>query len=121
MCTQVAKGPGDDDRDDVFVHRPIADADGNVHVGLVNDGLGLGLYWKFPDRGDPAGEPVATFPSRHVRDGRGAGQCEHVGGGRGIAGEGFLNYIQPGEVRTFHMEIGVLDGAEEIGEFGESF
>ena len=35
--------------------------------------------------------------------------------------EGYLTYIQPGEVREFHLEIGVLDGADEIGEFEGQF
>ena len=34
---------------------------------------------------------------------------------------GTLQYIQPGEVREFHLEIGVLDGVEEIGAFESGF
>jgi len=30
---------------------------------------------------------------------------------------GTLQFIQPGEAREFHVEIGVLKGEEEIGEF----
>ena len=47
---------------------------------------GSGAVLEVPDRRDAAGEPLAAFPSRHVRDGGGAGQREHVGGGRGTAG-----------------------------------
>jgi len=28
-----------------------------------------------------------------------------------------LQYIEPGEVREFNMEIGVLDGADEMRDF----
>ena len=77
----VAKPPQEEARDDVFVHRPVADADGKVQVGLVNDALGAGAVLEVPDRRDAAGEPVAAFSSRHVRDGCGAGQREHVGAG----------------------------------------
>jgi len=117
---QVAKPPQEEAHDDVFVHRPIADADGNVHVGLVNDGLGLGLYWKFP---------IAEIPL--------VNQWQHFHRGTYVTGvepgnvsmlgrvwnrrEGHLKHIQPGEVREFHLEIGVLDGAEEIGEFERRF
>ena len=30
---------------------------------------------------------------------------------------GYLNYIQPGEIRDFHLEIGILEGKEEINAF----
>ncbi len=31
--------------------------------------------------------------------------------------QGYLTHIQPGEVRDFHLEIGVLDGEAEIAAF----
>ena len=30
---------------------------------------------------------------------------------------GYLQHIEPDEVRDFHLEIGVLEGAEEIAAF----
>ena len=30
---------------------------------------------------------------------------------------GYLEQIEPGQVRTFNMEIGILDGADEIRAF----
>ncbi len=99
--------------DAVFVHRPLADADGNAQIGLINDALGLGLYWKFP---------VAEMPL--------VNQWQHFHRGTYVTGiepgnvsmlgrvwnrkHGYLQHIQPGEVRDFHLEIGVLDGAAEI-------
>ena len=77
----VAKPPQEEARDDVFVHRPIADADGIVHVGLVNDQLGLGLYWKFPIAEIPLVSQWQHFPSRLIRHRCGAGQRQHVGAG----------------------------------------
>ena len=47
---EVAQPPQQEAHDDVYVHRPIADADGNAHVGLINDGLKLGLYLEVPNR-----------------------------------------------------------------------
>ncbi len=44
----VANAPQAEAQSNVFVHRPLADAEGNVHVGLINDALQLGLYRKFP-------------------------------------------------------------------------
>ena len=31
--------------------------------------------------------------------------------------QGLLQHIEPGEIREFNLEIGVLDGAKEIGAF----
>ena len=107
----VAKPPQEEARDDVFVHRPVADADGNVQVGLVNDALGLGLYWKFPDQRDPAGEPLAAFPSRHVRDGCGAGQREHVGAG--LEPQGGLSQLY-----SAGRGAGVSSGGRRVGRGG---
>ena len=33
---------------------------------------------------------------------------------------GYLQYIQPDEVRDFHLEIGVLEGEDEITAFEDS-
>jgi hypothetical protein len=33
---------------------------------------------------------------------------------------GYLQHIEPGEVREFHLEIGVLQGASEITAFEET-
>ena len=112
----VASPPQEEARDDVFVHRPIADADGNVNVGLVNDQLGLGLYWKFPIAEMPLVNHWQHFHRGTYVTGVEPGNVSMLG--RAWNREaGYLKTIQPGEVRTFHLEIGVLDGADEISAF----
>ena len=112
----VAKPPQEEAHDDVFVHRPVADADGNVHVGLVNDRLALGLYWKFPIAEIPLVNHWQHFHRGTYVTGVEPGNVSMLGRAWNRR-EGYLNYIQPGEVREFHLEIGVLDGADEIGAF----
>ena len=88
---QVAKPPQEEAHDDVFVHRPVADADGNVHVGLVNDGLGLGLYWKFPIAEIPLVNQWQHFHRGTYVTGCGAGECEYVG--TGLESQGGLSQL----------------------------
>jgi len=112
----VAQPPQPEAYDNVFVHWPIADADGNVHVGLINDALSLGLYWKFPITEIPLVNHWQHFHRGTYVTGIEPGNVSMLGRAWNRK-HGYLPYIQPGEVRTFHMEIGVLDGAEEIAAF----
>jgi hypothetical protein len=112
----VAQAPQDKAHDEVYVHRPVADAEGNVHVGLINDALRLGLYWKFPIAELPLVNQWQHFHKGTYVTGVEPGNASMLGRAWNRK-HGYLQYIQPGEVRRFHVEIGVLDGAEEIAEF----
>ena len=115
----VAQGPQPKFTDNVFVHRPIADAAGNVRVGLINDRLGFGLYWKFPIKEIPIVNQWQHFIRGTYVTGVEPGNVSMLGRAWNRK-HGYLQHIQPGEVRDFHLEIGVLDGAEEIAEFEKS-
>jgi len=112
----VAQGPQPTFDDNVFVHRPIADAEGNVRVGLINDKLGLGLYWKFPISEIPLVNQWQHFIRGTYVTGVEPGNVSMLGRAWNRK-HGYLQHIQPEEVREFHLEIGVMDGAEEIAAF----
>ncbi|MBI3960462.1 MAG: aldose 1-epimerase family protein [Chloroflexi bacterium] len=114
----VARPPRAAAADAVFVHRLLADSDGNAHVGLVNDGLGLGLYWKFAVAEMPLLNQWQHFHRGTYVTGIEPGNASMLGRAWNRR-HGYLQHIQPGEVREFHLEIGVLDGAEEIAAFAE--
>jgi hypothetical protein len=109
----VARAPQDEAHDDVYVHRPRADAEGNVHVGLLNDRLQLGLYWRFPLREIPLVNQWQHFHRGTYVTGIEPGNASMLGRAWNRK-HGTLQSIQPGEVREFHLEIGVLDGEAEI-------
>ncbi|MCZ6631945.1 MAG: aldose 1-epimerase family protein [bacterium] len=113
---EVAKGPQRNAHDDVYVHRPRADAQGNVHVGLINDRLQLGLYWKFPIREIPLVNHWQHFHRGTYVTGIEPGNASMLGRAWNRK-HNTLQYIEPGEVREFHLEIGVLDGEREIRRF----
>ena len=112
----VASAPQPKAQSAVYVHRPVADADGNVHVGLINDALHLGLYWKFPIQEMPLVSQWQHFHQGTYITGVEPGNVSMLGRAWNRK-QGYLTHIQPGEVRDFHLEIGVLDGADEIAEF----
>jgi hypothetical protein len=112
----VARGPQPRAHDDVYVHFPLADQQGNVHVALINDRLELGLYWKFPRREIPILNQWQHFHRGTYVTGIEPGNASMLGRAWNRK-HGVLQHIEPGEVREFHLEIGVLDGEEEISRF----
>ena len=102
--------------DDVYIHRPRADRQGNVHVGMINDRLELGLYWKFPRREIPIVNQWQHFHKGTYVTGIEPGNCSVLGRAWNRKRR-MLEYLQPGETRDFHLELGVLDGAREIRTF----
>jgi len=113
-----AQPPQAEVSDVVFVHRPVADSEGNTHVGLINDALGLGLYWTFPVAEMPLISQWQHFHRGTYVTGVEPGNASMLGRAWNRK-HGYLQHIQPGEVREFHLEIGVLDGAAEIAAFEE--
>jgi Domain of unknown function (DUF4432) len=95
----------------VLVHRPVADTSGWAQTVLLNRQLGFGLYVK--QRPD---QLPFLWQWKQV------GQGTYVTGlepancfGRGRADDrarGTLQFLQPGERRTYNVEIGVVQAAE---------
>lgn len=112
----TVSAPADEAHDDVYVLRPRADASGLCRVGLINDRLGLGLYWSFPKAEIPIVSHWQHFHKGTYVTGIEPGNVSMLG--RAWNREnGYLQHIEPDEVRDFHLEIGVLEGAEEIAAF----
>lgn len=116
---EVAQSPQREAHDDIYVHCPRADAEGNVHVALVNDRLQLGLYWKFCISEMPLLNQWQHFHRGTYVTGIEPGVVSMLGRAWNRK-HGYLQHIQPGEVREFHLEIGVLEGEEEILAFQDN-
>jgi len=102
----------------VYYHEPETDNAGDARAALINPHLdgGLGVFFRFHAKTLPylvewkmmgygtyvlGIEPASNF----------------VGGRDQERAEGRLISLQPGEQRHYHLEIGVLDGVEEIEAF----
>ena len=112
----LAKGPQKKEHNEVYVHFPRTDRRGDVHVALVNDRLELGLYWKFPEKQIPIVNQWQHFHRGNYVTGIEPGNASMLGRAWNRK-HGLLQRIEPGEVRQFDMEIGVLDGQQEIAAF----
>ena len=112
----TVSAPADEAHDDVYVLRPRADASGLCRVGLINDRLGLGLYWSFPKAEIPLVSHWQHFHKGTYVTGIEPGNVSMLGRAWN-RNNGYLQHIEPDEVRDFHLEIGVLEGAEEIAAF----
>ena len=108
--------PVDKAHDDVYILHPRADAAGLCRVGLINDRLGLGIYWSFPKAEIPIVTHWQHFHRGTYVTGIEPGNVSMLGRAWNRK-NGYLQHIEPDEVRDFHLEIGVLEGADEIARF----
>lgn len=104
-----------------FLYRTLGDEDGMAHAALVNRSLvgGLGLAIKFDATALPffnewkmmgVGDYVVGVEPSNV-------PCENRAN---LRQKGRLATIEPGEVKEFRLEIGVLEGAGEIDAFSRN-
>ncbi len=103
-------------REQNFLHTLAADGDGYAYAAVINRNLELALFlkvradtlpflseWKMMAEGDYV---VGVEP------------CNvQIMNRRELRRKGMLPFLEPGESRRMELEIGVLDGAEEIGAF----
>jgi len=107
--------PQKDFTERVYFHDLAGDRDGICKAGMINENLGIGLYVKFPR---------TEFPN--FVEWKMTGQGTYVVGMEPsnctcsraeMREKGLLEFIGPGEKRTFTLEIGVIEGTDEITAF----
>ncbi|MHB9134483.1 MAG: aldose 1-epimerase family protein [Armatimonadota bacterium] len=102
----------------VFYHDMATDNNGDVRVALINPQLdgGLGVFMKYHKKSLPRFVQWKMMGHGTYVLGLEPSNCG-VEGRAVERGRGTLQMLQPGEQRTFHLELGVLDGTREIEEF----
>ncbi|MFQ6130682.1 MAG: aldose 1-epimerase family protein [Armatimonadota bacterium] len=112
--------PVADYQEQVFYHDLATDDDGDSLVGVVNrsfrQGHGLGLYVKFPKAELPRFAQWKNPGEGTYVQGLEPANC-WVTGRADERARGTLQVLEPGEVREYHLEIGVLATPEEIEDF----
>lgn len=100
----------------VYNHQLAVDEDGMTQCALINEALELGLYVRFPAKELPRFAQWKRLSEGDYVVGLEPANTRAIG--RDCAREsGELQWIAPGERRAFHLEIGVLEGQEEIASF----
>lgn len=92
-----------------------ADKSGNTMIALINEEMGIGVYEKFNK------QQLPKFTEWKMM-----GQSEYVlglepgtavpNGRKWVREQGELLFIQPGEIKTFNIELGVLENKKEFDE-----
>jgi len=107
-------------QEQVFYHDMTPDANGYVWVAIVNrafdGGHGIGVYVKYRKSELPKYIEWKQMGEGTYAVGIEPANC-WVEGRAKERERGTLQFIEPGEKKEFHLEIGVLDGVREIGEF----
>jgi hypothetical protein len=94
------------------------DGDGNTAVALVNKSIdgGFGFYVKFPKKELPRFVQWKNPAERDYVVGLEPSNC-YVEGRDVDRKNGILQFLQPGETREYHVEIGILSSQDEIEAF----
>jgi hypothetical protein len=99
------------------------DADGYTTVGLVNPGFdggrGFGMYVRYSKKELPRLVQWKMMAKGSYVVGIEPSNC-WVGGRAAEREMGTLQFLQPGETREYHIEIGVLSSTDEIRQFEET-
>jgi hypothetical protein len=104
----------------VFIHTPIACADGRAAVALVNRrlraGMGLGISIHFDPEQLPALIQWRMLGEGTYVMGIEPANCPTIEGRVEAERNGTLPFLEPGESRRYELEFRVLDGREEIDQ-----
>ncbi|HEY3378781.1 MAG TPA: aldose 1-epimerase family protein [Armatimonadota bacterium] len=105
----------------VFYHEMETDTAGDVRVALVNPALdgGLGVFIKYHKKTLPNFIQWKQMGHGTYVLGLEPANCQ-VEGRCAERERGTLPVLQPGEVRAYRLEIGVLDGLQAIEEFTQA-
>lgn len=115
---RIAEVPQENYKEQVFYLDLVTDNEGYVVVALINEKLGIGIYEKFSK------EQLPRFV-QWKQMGRGfyvmaLEPCTNYSEGRAQERKkDRLQYIEVGQTKKFELEIGVLDGKEEIDKVKE--
>ncbi|MBI3991234.1 MAG: aldose 1-epimerase family protein [Candidatus Omnitrophica bacterium] len=108
--------PAPNFKEKVYFHEMAQDREGFISAGLINHKLNFGVYIKYPKRQFP-------YFIEWKMNGEGLYVCGIEPANALVLGRdkereaGRLQFIKPGEVKKFHLEIGVLSSKKEIAAF----
>jgi hypothetical protein len=110
--------PQPDFAEQVFIHTPLACADGRSAVALVNRGLregtGLGISIHFDPKQLPALIQWRMLGEGTYVMGIEPANCPTIEGRVEAERNGTLPFLEPGESRQYELEFRILDGRDQI-------
>lgn len=106
--------PQDNYMEQLFYHELAADKGGITCVVVINDNLGIGVYIKYNINQLPKLNQWKSMASGDYALGLSPANC-NVEGRAKEREKGTLHMIKPFEKLNFDLEIGVVEGVQEIG------
>ncbi len=106
--------PTDNYREQVFFHDMTGDKNGDVTVGLINERLELFVAITYRLSQLPRFTHWKSMCAGEYALGLEPGNCHVLGRDRARA-DGSLQYIRPGEIKQYDIDVGIYQGAGEIG------
>lgn len=103
-------------REQVFYHDLYADADGFTNALLMHSQKHIGLYVRFRQKELPRFIEWKMMGEGTYVVGMEPANC-WVGGRAKERAAGTLQFLEPGEERLFLVQLGVVDGEEELSNF----
>lgn len=103
-------------REKVYYLEMAQDSEGMVNCALINHGLPLGIYVRYPKKELPKLSEWKMSGEGTYVVGMEPANC-WVEGRAKERDRGTLQFLKPGETRECHLELGVLDSQEAIREF----
>lgn len=107
-------------KEKVYYLDMVPDQNGDVSAALVNpsfrDGQGFGVYVRYPKNELPEFTEWKMVDAGTYVVGMEPANCRVEGRAKERA-RGALQFLKPGEIREYHLEIGLLNSPEEIREF----
>jgi len=107
------EAPEDGVPEQLFRHDMVAGPDGRVLTAIVNKTLNFGVYLRHRLDQLPVYSQWKMCASGHYVCGMEPANCEVTGRARARQ-EGKLQFLQPGEARSYDLELGVVSGADEV-------
>ena len=115
------QSPQKDFKEKVFSHEMIADSAGYVPIAVVNPNLRnmcFGIYIKYTRQEMPRFTQWKMLGEGTYVLGLEPGNCSVLGRAEERK-RGTLQIIQPGESKTFHLEIGIINTPEELNQISD--
>lgn len=102
-------------REQVFIHRPIADPNGMATVELRNPQIGLGMRWTYSTANLPYLMEWKMMGAGAYVVGVEPANCNGLGGRAATRALGQLPVLEPGESRAYRIDVQVLPPGDESG------
>lgn len=113
---KIITGPIDNFIEHVFYHDVASDKNNDTCAAVINDKIGFGLYVNYNKKNLPILVQWKSMTSGDYAFGIEPANC-HVSGRLNEKQNGNLITIKPSEKLIFDLEIGIIEGPQEIKDF----